>query len=75
MLMKKICRHAKNQESRRHWQLGAVENRASGLTARCCGVCLTLTWFEDTFFDVSGLPELLDISMNMTECHCGFLHL
>ena len=43
MLMKKICRHAKNRESRRRQrQSGAAENRAAGLTARHCDVGLTL---------------------------------
>ena len=33
----KICRRAKNRESRRRQrQLGAAENRAAGLTARRC---------------------------------------
>ena len=37
LLMKKICRRAKNRESRRRQrQLGAAENRAAGPTARRC---------------------------------------
>ena len=44
-------------------------------TARCCNADLTLTWFEAALLDVSGSPDLPDISMNVTECHCGFLHL
>ena len=39
----KICRCAKNRESRRRQrQSGAAENRAAGLTARRCDVGLTL---------------------------------
>jgi len=41
--MKKIRRRAKNRESRRRQrQSGTAENRAAGLTARLCDVCLTL---------------------------------
>ena len=65
----------KNGENRRRqWQSGAAENRAAGLTARRCDVGLTSTWFEATLLDVNGLPDLPDISMNVTECHRGFLH-
>jgi len=39
----KICRRAKNRESRRRQrQSGAAENRATGLIARRCDVGLTL---------------------------------
>ena len=39
----KICRRAKNRESRRRQrQSAAAENRAAGLTARRCDVGLTL---------------------------------
>ena len=39
----KIRRRAKNRESRRRQrQSGTAENRAAGLTARCCDVGLTL---------------------------------
>jgi len=76
MLMKKICHRAKNRESRRRQrQSGAAENRAAGLTARHCDVGLTSTWFEAALLDVTGSPDLPDISMNVTECHCGFLRL
>ena len=40
--MEKICRRAKNRESRgRQRQSGAAENRAAGLTARSCDVGVT----------------------------------
>jgi len=44
MWMKKICRRAKNRESRRRRQRqsGAAENTVAGLTARRCDVGLTL---------------------------------
>jgi len=68
------CRRAKNRESRsRQRQSGAAEHRAAGLTARRCDVRLTSTWFEAALLDVSGSPDLPDISMNVTECHCGFV--
>jgi len=70
MLMKKICRRAKNRENRYRQHLGAAENLAAGLTARHCDVSLTSTWFEATLLDVSGSPDLPD--MNVTNCHCGF---
>jgi len=54
---------------------GAAENRAAGLTARYCDAGLTLTWFGAALLDGNGSPDLPDITMNMTECHCGFLHL
>jgi len=73
-LTKKICRRAKNRESRRRQrQSEAAENRAAGLTARRCDVRLTSTWSEAALPDVNGSPDLPDISMNVTECHCGFL--
>ena len=76
MLMKKICHHAKNRESRRRQrQSGAAENRAAGLTARRCDVGVTSTWFEAALLDVNASPYLPDISMNVTERHCGFLQL
>jgi len=73
----KLCRRAKNWQSRRRRQRqsGSAENRAAGLTARCCDVGLTATWFDAALLDVSGSPDLPDISLNLTECHCGFLHL
>jgi len=40
-----------------------------------CDAGLTSTWFETALLDVNGLTDLPDISMNVTECHCGFLHL
>ena len=55
--------------------VGAAENRAAGLTARRYDVGLTSTWFEAALLDVNGSPDLPDISMIVTECHCGFLHL
>jgi len=75
--MKKICRGAKNRQSRRRQrQSGSVENTAAGLTARHCDVgVMTSTWFDAALLDVSGLPDLPDISLNLTECHCGFLQL
>ena len=67
MLVKK-CRPAKDRESRRRQrQSGAAENRALQL-----GVMM---WFEAALLDVNGSPDLPDIRMNVTECHCGFLHL
>ena len=72
----KVCRRAKNGESRRRQrQSGAAENRVAGLTARRYDVRLTSTWFEVTSLDVNGSPDLPDISMNVTDCYCGFLHL
>jgi len=42
MSMTKLCRRAKNRESRRRQrQSGAAENRDAGLTARRCDVGLT----------------------------------
>ena len=42
MLMTKLCRRAKNRESRRRQrQSGAAENRDAGLAARRCDVGLT----------------------------------
>jgi len=52
----------------------AAENRAAGLRARRRDVGLTSTWFEAALLDVSGSPDLPD-SVNVTECHRGFLHL
>jgi len=63
------------QDHRRQWQSGAAENRAAGLIAWRCDVGLTSTWFEAASLDVNGSPDLPDISMNVTGCHCGFLHL
>jgi len=72
----KLCRRAKNRQSRRRQrQSGSAVNRAAGLTAWRCDVGLTSTWFEAALLDVSGSPDLPDISLNLTECHCGFLHL
>ena len=73
----KLCRRAKNWQSRRRQrQSGSAENRAAGLTARRCDVgVMTSTWFDAALLDVSGSPDLPDISLNLTECHCGFLHL
>ena len=65
----------KNRERSRQRQSGAAETRAAGLTARHCDAGLTSTWFEATLLDVSGLPDLSDISINVAECQCGFLHL
>ena len=77
----KICRGAdseyaechrakKTREShRRPRQSGAAENRAAGLTVRRCDVGLTSTWFEATLLDVGGSSDLLDLSMNVTDCH------
>jgi len=43
MLMKILCRRAKNRESRRRQRQSlAAENIAAGLTARRCDVGLTL---------------------------------
>ena len=50
-----------------------LQKTAAGLTARHCDVGLTSTWFEAALLDVSVSPDLPDISMNVTECHCGFL--
>jgi len=55
--------------------VGAAENRAAGLTSWLCDVGLTSTWFEAALLDVNSLPDLPDINKNVTECHCGFLHL
>ena len=54
------------QGHRRQWQSGAAENRAAGLIAWRCDVGLTSTWFEAALLDVSGSPDLPDISMNVT---------
>jgi len=51
----------------------AAENRATWFTARRCDVGFTSTWFEAALLVVNGSPDLPDISMNVTECHCGFL--
>ena len=60
----------KTREShRRPRQSGAAENRAAGLTVRRFDVGLTSTWFEATLLDVSGSSDLLDLSMNVTDCH------
>ena len=75
MLMKKCVVVQKNRESRRQRQSGAAENRPAGLTPRRCGVSLTPAWFEATSLNVNGSPDVPDISMNVTECHCRFLHL
>ena len=70
----KICGHAKNPESRRRQrQSGAAENRAAGLTARRCDAGLKWTWFEAALLDFNG--SLPYTSINVTECHCSFLHL
>ena len=72
----KICRRAKkSKKSSSLVAVGAAENRAAGLTARYCDAGLTQTWFGAALLDGNGSPDLPDISMNMTECHCGFLHL
>jgi len=61
--MKKICRGAKNRQSRRRQrQSGSTENRAAGLTARRCDVGVTSTWFDAALLDVSGSPDLPDIN-------------
>ena len=75
-MKKYVVVRKKNRESRRRQQRQseAAENRAAGLTARRCDVRLTSTWFEAALLDVSGSPSLPDISMNVSECHCGFLH-
>jgi len=49
--------------------------RKQSTTARRYDVGLTSKWFEAALLDVNGSPDLPDIRMNVTECHCGFLHL
>ena len=51
--------------------VGAAANRAAELNLGVVNydVGLTSTWFEAALLDVSGSPDLPDISMNVTECH------
>jgi len=58
----KICRRAKNRESRRRLrQSAAAKNRAAGLTARRCDVGLTLRYDTRCYFNVrskAGISQL-----------------